>query len=85
LEDRFPMTARYYRALFSERLCFTEVARFNPLFRVFGIGLDDSSAQETWRVYDRPGVHLFARQACLSAKHVRDVLAGPLPPLDGPS
>lgn len=47
LPERFPLTARYYRALFDGSLCFARVARFHRPFRVFGVEIDDSDAQES--------------------------------------
>lgn len=74
MRERFPMTGRYYDALFSGRLCFEPVARFVEPFRVFGLSLDDGDSQEYWRVYDRPPVVLFARTSCFSADLARRIL-----------
>lgn len=77
MNGRFPMTARYYEALFDGRLCYAEVKRFDKPFTVFGLfPLDDSAAQETWRVYDRPDVRLYRRQACFDPARVRAILDG---------
>lgn len=77
MNGRFPMTARYYRALFDGSLCYGEIKRFDKPFTVFGLfALDDSGAQETWRVYDRPEVSLFRRLACFDAERARAILDG---------
>jgi hypothetical protein len=65
----YPMTARYYQELFSEKLGFTKVADFHvfPIIpfseQLFGkhIGIDDQGADESFTVYDHPRVTVFGR------------------------
>ncbi len=74
LPARFPLTTRYYAALFSGRLCFEPAARFVRPFRVFGVPLDDSDAQESWTAYDHPQVVVFRRQPCFTPAAARALL-----------
>lgn len=76
LPRRFPLTTRYYRALFDGSLCFAPVARFRRPFRVFGIEIDDGDAQESWTAYDHPEVRIFARQPCYSEDRAYRILGG---------
>ncbi len=77
MNGRFPVTTRYYEALFDGRLCYREIKRFDKPFTVFGLfPLDDSGAQEVWRVYDRPDVRLYTRMDCFDPARVRAILSG---------
>jgi 4-amino-4-deoxy-L-arabinose transferase-like glycosyltransferase len=58
---RYPLTIHYYHLLFSGQLGFHLAARFENHPHLFGITLDDSSADESYSVFDHPTVRIFVR------------------------
>jgi hypothetical protein len=67
LPDRFPMTTAHYAALFAGEACFAPVLTIDRGYPLPGLSLDDSWAQEPWRVYDHPVVRIFRRESCFDA------------------
>jgi YYY domain-containing protein len=61
LPDRYPMTTRYYDLLFAGKLGFTLAATFENSPNLAGYRLDDTTADESFSVYDHPPVWIFAR------------------------
>ncbi|MBO0792899.1 MAG: glycosyltransferase family 39 protein, partial [Ktedonobacteraceae bacterium] len=61
LPSRYPLTIHYYQLLFSGQLGFHLKARFDNRPNLFGITLDDSSADESYSVFDHPTVRIFVR------------------------
>ncbi len=59
LPGRYPMTIRYYQALFSGALGFEQVAEFNSYPRLPGLQFPDQAAEEAFHVYDHPRVRVF--------------------------
>ena len=61
LPARYPLTIHYYHLLFSGQLGFHLAAQFENRPNLFGITLDDSSADESYSVFDHPTVRIFVR------------------------
>ncbi len=75
LPDRYPMTTRYYDLLFSGQLGFHLAAHFEAHPHLLGYTLDDSTADESFSVYDHPPVWIFTRTGSgLSAKQINAAL-----------
>ena len=65
LPDRFPLMVRFYDELFAGNLGFSEVQSFRSRPGLFGVDLDDLSAEEAFWVYDHPPVRVFQRDGPL--------------------
>ncbi len=61
LPFRYPLTIHYYQLLFSGQLGFHLAAEFSDRPNLLGITLNDSSADESYSVFDHPTVKLFVR------------------------
>ncbi len=75
LPDRYPMTTRYYQLLFAGKLGFGLAAHFENHPNLFGITIDDTTADESFSVYDHPPVWIFTRTgAGLNAQQLDQIL-----------
>ena len=61
LPARYPLTIHYYQLLFSGQLGFHLAAQFEVRPSFLGITLDDSSADESYTVFDHPNARIFVR------------------------
>jgi len=61
LPARYPLTIHYYHLLFSGQLGFHLAAQFENHPNLFGLVLNDSSADESYSVFDHPTVRIFVR------------------------
>lgn len=60
---QYPFTSRYYQDLFSGRLGFSEMAVFSSPPSLGKWAFDDTSAEETFQVFDHPEVRIFRKDA----------------------
>jgi YYY domain-containing protein len=75
LPDRYPLTTRYYDLLFAGTLGFHLAAHFEAHPHLLGFRLDDTTADESFSVYDHPPVWIFARAgAGLNAQQLDQML-----------
>lgn len=58
---RFPQTSRYYETLFDGSLGFELIETFQNQPSLFGITIDDSSAEEAFTLYDHPTVFIWQK------------------------
>ena len=73
---RFPMTTRYYEALFSGELGYDHLKTFTSRPKLFGIEIVDDDAEESFTVYDHPKVILFKKRPDFSMDRVRALFDG---------
>ena len=61
LPCRYPLTIHYYQLLFSSQLGFHLAAQFENHPNLLGVTLNDSSADESYSVFDHPTSRIFVR------------------------
>ncbi len=73
---RYPMTNRYYEAMWDGRLGFEMAGEFTSPPTLFGFSFDDRSADESWSLYDHPQVTVFEKVRDLSDAEFDALFAG---------
>ena len=66
LAEKYPLTAQYYRLLFSGQLGFEKVAYFSRL--------PDEQAEETWSVFDHPVIRIYKKIRPFSKEEYQSLL-----------
>jgi len=61
--DRFPITCNFYRNLFAGHLGYELVKTFTSPPELLGLKLNEDFADESFRVYDHPKIHIFKKVA----------------------
>lgn len=65
LPQKYPLTAKYYQLLFSEKLGFEKIAEINPFPKLsifnFQFSIDDEQSEETFTVFDHPVIRIYKR------------------------
>ncbi len=62
LPEKYPITSRYYKLLFSGELGYEKIAEFSSYPAIFGVTINDDSSEETFQVYDHPRVLIFRNE-----------------------
>lgn len=66
LPERYPMTTRYYNAMFNGELGFELAREVTTPPKLFGYTFDDRDADESWSLYDHAQVSIFRKVRDLS-------------------
>lgn len=74
---RYPLTSNLFRLLFAGDLGYTLVHTEREPIRIFGVEKCDDFADESFGVYERPKVHIFAKTEKLTAEQMTALIAGP--------
>jgi YYY domain-containing protein len=72
---RYPMTTKFYEALFDGSLGFEPIATFTSRPQLFGIEINDDDAEESFTVYDHPKVIIFKKTPAYSRAKVEALFA----------
>lgn len=76
LPTRYPMTNRYYEAMWSGALGYELVQEVTSPPRLFGFVFDDRHADESWSLYDHAQVSIFKKVRDLSDAEYDALFAG---------
>ncbi len=76
LPTRYPMTTRYYEALFSGELGYDLVITFISRPTFLGLEIIDDDADEAFTVYDHPKVTIFAKSEDFSITQMHELFDG---------
>ncbi len=76
LPERYPMTIRYYEAMWSGELGYDLALEVTTPPRLFGREFEDRSADESWSLYDHPQVTIFRKVRDLSDAEFDAILGG---------
>lgn len=74
LTKKYPYTSTFYKRLFDGSLGFREVASFTSYPQLFGVSINDDSAEESVQVFDHPTVKIFQKITPLSRDSIRSLL-----------
>lgn len=74
LPDKYPITSRYYKLLFANKLGYEKVAEFSSYPSIFGIDINDDQSEETFQVYDHPKVIVFKNGSRYSSQAIKEIL-----------
>jgi hypothetical protein len=74
LPEKYPITSRYYRLLFTESLGFKKVAEFTSYPSLLGFEINDDKSEETFQVYDHPKVLIFQNTSQFDKKYLSEIL-----------
>jgi YYY domain-containing protein len=76
LPRRYPMTTRYYDAMWNGSLGYELAYEITSPPRLFGHVFEDRTADESWSLYDHPQVTIFRKVRNLSDAEFDSVLGG---------
>ncbi len=78
LNRDFPMSSRYYDKMLNEELGYELAASFVVKPEIFGISINDYSAEETLRTFDHPRVFIFKNVSNLKQKEIYNLINEPI-------
>ena len=62
VQQESPVISSFYRSLFAGRLLWKLVASFRTSPELFGLTIDDSNSEPTFRLFDHPDVYVFSNR-----------------------
>jgi len=74
MKQTHPFTYNYYSKLHSRDLGYTLINSFESYPSLFGLTINDSMAEETFRVFDHPKVFIFQNTSKLDTEVIKDRL-----------
>jgi hypothetical protein len=74
LPKLFPMTSKYYKALFSGELGYTLVHKETSYPSLGFVSFNDEDAEESFYIYDHPSVWIFKKERSLSSQELSNLL-----------
>lgn len=74
LTDKYPITSKYYKLLFQEKLGYKKIEQFSSYPSFLGIEINDDSSEETFQVYDHPKVIILKNSNKFSYQKIHDLL-----------
>jgi len=75
LNEKYPITSKYYKLLFSDKLGYSQIKSFTSYPTLFGISINDDSSEETFQVYDHPKVLIFKNEKKLTYSEINSILS----------
>ncbi len=75
LPEKYPITSRYYKLLFSGQLGYSQIAEFSSYPNLFGLTINDDKSEETFQVYDHPKVIIFKNTRHFSSQTLKNILS----------
>ncbi len=72
IPDEYPYTSKFYKKLFSGELGYTKIKEIGSSPMIGNFKVDDSSAEETFRVFDHPTIYVFKNEKHLQPQQLVD-------------
>jgi len=60
-KEKYPLLFNYYQLLFSGKLGFEEIKKFDSFPQLLGFKINDEGAEGTWTVFDHPVIRIYAK------------------------
>lgn len=74
LGEKYPVTSIFYKKLLDGTLGYTEVSRFTSYPQLFGVQINDDTAEESIQVFDHPTVRIFQNTQHLTKTALLSIL-----------
>ena len=74
LDERYPITSKYYKLLFDGRLGYEKVNEFSSYPSFLGYDIVDDASEETFQVYDHPKIIIFENSKRYSKEDIESIL-----------
>ncbi len=75
LPDKYPITGKYYKLLFSNKLGYEKIKEIKSYPSIFGFEINDDASEETFQVYDHPKVIIFKNTNNFPPVKIKEILS----------